>query len=572
MLQPFLRLVALCLIGIPVYSQTLTASVEKIDLKMLQGGPLPLKYTFNITATGAWTAASSDGDIVNLDKREGAGNATITVSPIGWRNPGKYNANITVTSEGVFRTIPFSLDVIARAAPNYTYIKGPTGCRDVNGFDPNNLALCVVPDEKPPGTFTPPAVGQSYQDPNFGATVRVIGGPDSVHGYSTPSPISAKSKYALISVNQKISVVELLTGKKVRDNISAFGIEGAVWDAVNENYLYGYSGNKVQRLDVVNGNTSTIINYGSRFQGITGAGTADRSKDNWLAFYAPTEKQICTLDLNTIKTYCAAVPAGVNVDFPTMAKGVDKVNGKRYVIGIANGPFLIYSVNTAQNRLDLEGRGPENVLYDGGNRDGICDAGENCVGGGHGDTMEDSSGNQFLVTAIEGQGPCEYSIYSVQLNKGSQMGQPAEFGGGLKRLVPLFRCGGDDQWVDFHTGCATQAPDCVISITTSAFNKARDPNDASPLVRTSHMGEIMVVHDNGAEVRRLAEHRSVQFTNEESSGYWSTARGALSPRWRIRHRNLELRLPQPAPGHRDRHGPDRTPLSRGQSRTERRHL
>jgi uncharacterized protein (TIGR03437 family) len=529
MLQASIRFVALCLLGIPLSAQTLAVSVEKIDLKMLQGGPLPVTSTINVTTSSPWTAATSDTDVVTVDKAQGTGNATLAVNPIGWRNPGKYSATITVTSGGVQRAIPVALEVLAWQAPKYTYIKPPVGCTDVKGFDAGNAAVCVVPNEKPPGAFTPPAVGQSYQDPNFGATVRVIGGPDAIHGYSSPSPISAKSKYALISVNQNVTVVDLLTGKKVRDNISAVGLEGSVWDAVNDNYLYGYSGNKVIRLDVTSGNTSTIVNYSGRFQSITAAGTADKSKDNWLAFYAPTEKQICTLSLSPVATYCGAVPNGVVVDFPTMAKGVDKVSGKRYVIGIVNGPFLIYSVNTAGNRLDFEGRGPENVLMGNGNRDGVCDSGESCIGGGHGDTMEDSSGNQFLVTAVEGQGPCEYSIYSIQLARGAQMGLPVELGGGLKRLVPLFRCGGDDHWVDFHTGCATQAPDCAISITNSAFNKAREPNDASPLARTSHMGEIMVVHDNGAEVRRLVEHRSVQFTNEENSGYWSAPRGAISP-------------------------------------------
>src|SRR4029079_3970620 len=119
-------------------------------------------------------------------------------------------------------------------------------------------------------------------------------------------------------------------------------------------------------------------------------------------FFAPQERQMCTLDLNTSTTYCGAPPSGVNIDFPTMSKGTDKANGRRYVIGVvSSGPFLIYAVNTAQQTLDLVGRGPENVASDGGNRNGICDAGEICFNGSHADTTEDMAGNQYLIFGME---------------------------------------------------------------------------------------------------------------------------------------------------------------------------
>ncbi len=499
-----------------------------ISIKMLQGGPLPPAVSLNITATGNWTAKSSNTDVVGLNKTSGTGNATITVVPISWQRPGTYKATITISGASAPMTIPFSMEVLSRAAPVITYGRkiGPQDCNDVPGFAPGNAALCTVPGEKPPGNFTPPGVGASYQDPNFGATVHVIGGPKSLHGYSTPSPINANSTYALISTNDKTLVVGLLTGKIVRENVPV-GIEGSMWDAQDPKYLYGFSGAKIQRYDVTSGKTDTVANYSGKFKSVTPRGTGEISKDNWIPFNAPQENQVCALDVLNVKTYCAVLPAGFSVDFPTMAKGVDRTSGKRYLIVVGSGPFLIYSVNVAQARLDLEGRGPEDVLMEAGDHDGICETGETCIGGGHGDTMEDSHGNQFLVTAIEGQSPCEYSLYSVQLNRGAQMGLPVEFGGGLKRLMPMFRCG-SDHWVDFHTGCAKKTPDCVVSITNEGFNEVRRPDDPTPIRRSPYVGEIVVVRDNGAEIRRLAQHRSIQFSNEEANGYWSNPRAAIS--------------------------------------------
>jgi hypothetical protein len=91
------------------------------------------------------------------------------------------------------------------------------------------------------------------------------------------------------------------------------------------------------------------------------------------------------------------------------------------------------------------------------------------------------------------------------------------------------RCGGADTWVDIHVGCAKAAPYCVLSTTSEPFNKARQPRDKTPLRRSPYLGEIMVMRDNGAEIRRLAAHRGLRFSSEDALGYWSTPRAAISP-------------------------------------------
>ncbi|MEP7351634.1 MAG: hypothetical protein ABI824_00240 [Acidobacteriota bacterium] len=516
-------LTVLPLIGQP------TASVSRLDLQMPLGGPLPPVTTFNVTTTGAWTASISTSDLFSVSPAQGTGNATLTITPVDWRPLGTYNANIVITAQGALLTVPATLKVLARLTPQFTYAQGPTGCQDATpGLPVGNAALCTVANQKPPGSFAPPDNGSSYVDPNFGTKVRMLAGPSALHGYSTPSPVSATNKYILLSINDVITVEELLTGKTVRK--VSIGFEGVMWDGSNDNYLYAFSGATVVRLDVTTGATTTVADYSKgalRFTSIGSGGTGEITKDNWLSFYAPQERQMCSLDLNTISTYCGAVPAGVSIDYPTMAKGVDKVSGRRYVMGVVvSGPFLIYAVNVAQKRLDLVGRGPENVMM-GGNRDGICDANEACINGSHSDTMEDAAGNEYLVLGLEAQTPCEYSMFSIQLNKGAQMGLPIEVGGGLKRLMQLFRCGGD-KWSDYHAGCAKAAPVCVISITTEPFGETMNQNNPAAVPVSPYLGEILIIKDNGNEVRRLAKHRSIQYSNEEANGYWSTPRAAIS--------------------------------------------
>jgi hypothetical protein len=78
-------------------------------------------------------------------------------------------------------------------------------------------------------------------------------------------------------------------------------------------------------------------------------------------------------------------------------------------------------------------------------------------------------------------------------------------------------------------GCAKAAPYCAFSTTSEGFNKPRDPNDLNPQRPSPYIGEIMIMRDNGSEFRRLAKHRSFRFSNEDTKGYWSTPRAAISP-------------------------------------------
>lgn len=101
---------------------------------------------------------------------------------------------------------------------------------------------------------------------------------------------------------------------------------------------------------------------------------------------------------------------------------------------------------------------------------------------------------------------------------------PVSQGGGRTDVMPVSLCGGGpiEAWTENHTGCARKAPYCVISTN----NIPRDPADlTSPITRTTHLSELIVMRGNGTEIRRVAQTRSPNFTNDN---YWSLARASMS--------------------------------------------
>src|SRR5438552_2448396 len=117
------------------------------------------------------------------------------------------------------------------ASPIFSYVSGPTGCTEPAGYA--DAALCIVPHEMPLATFAIPPVGGTYVNANFGATVKILSGFGSNHGYSTPSAFSATGKYVALAqgVNQ-VNVVETATGKVAYANRPGTVTSDTIrWDA-----------------------------------------------------------------------------------------------------------------------------------------------------------------------------------------------------------------------------------------------------------------------------------------------------------------------------------------------------
>src|ERR1700730_7345721 len=375
------------------------------------------------------------------------------------------------------------------AQPIFTYISGPNGCTKPAGYP--DAALCVVPNETPLAAFQIPPVGGMYIDPNFGSTVKILSSFSANHGYSTPSACSSTGKYvAIAQYNAQVNVVETATGHVAYvDRPGTVTFETIHWDSYSDDIYYFVDGSsRLSRHTLSTNNTVTLVDCatdGHRFTKLYQGGTGDMSKDNWLGFAAPNEHQVCIIDLKGVRTYCAdylAAHSGSNVgvsflDFVNVARGVDSITGKRYVLLMANPSIAVFSVNQSTGKLDFEYRGPELTtdMQSGssGNHNSICDPGENCLAQFHSHTMEDSQGKQYLVYVSDLEKPCQRQITTSLLSKGLSMLIPVSQGGGRTDVMPISLCGGGpiEAWTENHTGCARKTPSCVVSTN----NIPRDP-------------------------------------------------------------------------------------------------
>src|SRR5258708_2026869 len=189
-------------------------SPRQLHFETVEQGTFPYAQTVTIHTDQAWKLTADGG--VATAPTEGSGSGTFQVGLRGAateRNAGSYTGSVTVKlANGITASIPISIKLVPRSPePKFTYISPPKGCTKPG--DLPDEAICVVPDEKPPGNFTPPAAGQSYVDPNFGAKVRILTNPQTLHGYSTPSAISAHNRYALVGAGNERLIIDVQSGK-----------------------------------------------------------------------------------------------------------------------------------------------------------------------------------------------------------------------------------------------------------------------------------------------------------------------------------------------------------------------
>lgn len=424
----------------------------------------------------------------------------------------------------------------------FTYLSGPNFCLAEYGY--KVPAFCTAPGELPLGSFPVPGINGFYIDPNFGAKVRLLtdGSTDSIHQYSTPSAFSATSKYALIAGKEgagESQIIDVATGNIVVPSL--YGIVeywSGLWSPLDDDVLYGL-GPQLHRTQIVKYQISTakktvLFDYatdGHHFTSIQNGSTGDLSADNWAAFWANTEHQVCAVDLNLLKTYCAdyTAPSPNNrvgwsfIDYVTISKGVDIDTNKRYVLLMGQPAMGVYSVNEQTGNLDFEYRGPEipaGIMGgDSGkhNYDGVCDPGEGCFANPHADVFQDNGRQYIFVDSGQDAPTCEDDLVSLQISKGINMFAPVDQGGGRKIFFTLFKCG--VTWANAHFDCAKSTNAfCVISTdlqATALPNQIRDG-------KTPFEDEIIVIRGNGLEVRRVAEHRSVR------TQYWDTPRASIS--------------------------------------------
>jgi len=535
-----LAVLALSLAGLS--GQNGLVSTTQVAFRMLHQGIRPDARTISITAPDSWTATvakdpKSDQPWVVLNGGNGpvsgSGPGSFQIGLRDWmvenKAPGTYTEAVSVTTQhGLPVNIAVTFTIVARLpGPTFRYLSGPNGCKQTRDFP--DADTCTVPGDWP-NPMPAPARGTSYRDFNFGSTIHVISEPGCPHAYATPSAISAGNSHVLAYCNNGPQVLDARTGELQFKPAPHNG--SAVWDANNDNVYYYMHYFSLMKVDVAAQKVTNFIDYSKdpyRFKDITNGGTGDTSKDNWTPFWAKEEHQVCAVDLDHARTYCAdytripGVPI-THVDFTVIAKGIDRPTGKRYVLLVAAPALAVFSVNQPAGKLEFEYRGPENPDSKG-NHDGVCDPGEACLGTPHADTLEDSAGVQYLVMNSQ-WAPCELALATFRLNAGPKILIDAELGGGRRRVMAIDKCSGPGPWPkDDHIGCAKKAPYCAISTTYNVF---KNPGDLSPIVRTPHESEVFLMRDNGAEILRLAQLRSLRFTTDGDEGYWTQSRACLS--------------------------------------------
>jgi hypothetical protein len=370
--------------------------------------------------------------------------------------------------------------------------------------------------------------------------------PGALHQYSGITPLSAR--------NDKLHTFDLHGQARVLRVQDASVIAGpapypeAHWDNADDDLMWvigaggNHSKNRIETWRPGTGKYQTVIDYHGRFGTITTGATSDLTHDDWVAFWAPAEHQVCAVDLKAKKTYCIDynVPDPVNkmgetkeVDYVAVTPR-DSKSGLHYLVMLANPAMAVFSVDEAAGMLRWLVR-PETVVpwmgSGKGNNDGNCDPGESCLTSPHGDVFVAPDGQVYfeMQVGIEihsgAQNACEAGQGLLRFNAGPKMTTPenafGKTGGGMKYIGPDFACGGSQVWSAQHTGCARWGQHCVISFDTPP----PQPGQTTP--RNQELWLIGLTPAGAVSYNKLGNSNSSAFQQTNDS-YWSTPRAAMS--------------------------------------------
>lgn len=428
------------------------------------------------------------------------------------------------------------------------------------GFPAGALTVCSPPNESPLATFPVPLVNGSYVDANFGTTVRVLAH-NALHGYSTPSALTATGKYALLNIAGADQIVESVSTKVIGPGTQNVTNQSPRPHATDDDIFYFTKGSQFKQRRISTGVDTLVLDIASIIKppvlGVTVApkttnagpgdsrqfsattqlgppptimdgGSGNVTTDGWYGFLEMSTQQACVANMVTGKLIChdySGYGAIINQGF-FLSHGPDSSNGKRYAVIPAHPSAVFLTLNEVAGTLDFAFRGPDmprNVSHLT-NDDGKCDPGEYCLSQPHWDMAHDAQNRQYILTmadigGIDPGDPCGQEVVLLPLASEGRLIHDR------KRIARQNTCGGLEPWNSNHMGCSTVAPVCVVSFYYGIF---RDPADmTSPIPNGNYGGELWSMRlDSGvAQIKRLVKHRSTPWTNDQ---YWSTPRPSPS--------------------------------------------
>jgi hypothetical protein len=504
-------------------------------------GPSPFAKQLVINGTGAWNIGTITGTAsvaircgfagqaaVSNCTLSGTAPSTIFVFFDGYTNnywtAGTKSAVIPIVNTGA--TVNVSLDIEVKVRTSLT-ITSPSGLftncsHTVPGGFPDvflDLDTCdPITDQRPGGTFTPPALGASYVDAQFGATVkRIAGGPNlfRYHDYATIPPCNINDTRCFISRGDGTrDIVNPSDGSVVHSAVTPGN--GFDWDKSDPTIYYYFTGKTIRKV-VLPALTDTLVHtYPGTSATIDSGGTGGLSKDNWWVYKTDaTDKQVCAINLdNVAQNPCASYnvsPALGVVDFVQISKGTSVSTGKRYVFvgGINYTPMFQFA--DADSSLTAFGRMPAKPsevwyssapLYETTCTDAVATSGW-CYKTEHQDTVE-IGGEQYLAFGFQQSNPFLGHALLAKIAAGDLMTTASEAGGGGYYNLP--QTNGN---FGMHPGCAKQGPFCVFekypSPTVTSF-KITNATNATPIVITSDPaytginGNVVLINNVGGNL------------------------------------------------------------------------
>lgn len=258
-------------------------------------------FTQCFVLSGAFTGTSItsgvSGDTVNLN--------WYTPATMQYIAPGTYNGNVvfTETTGGAIASTAITV-VVASASmfPTATEAKeisqgSNAGCTTQAPIDPTDYGsgvqwpypnICPIANEAPPVSLpsvVQPALGASYTDAQFGATVTRVSSPGQFFEYGGISPFSANDSYVThtggtVKLSAPGSIFRALPGGYTINNLYPSATDDASYYATVGTVLSRY--NYVTNTPLTLGDMSVAPIY---FHGVYEGGTQGTSETNWQAFY-----------------------------------------------------------------------------------------------------------------------------------------------------------------------------------------------------------------------------------------------------------------------------------------------